>query len=377
MLPKMSRICFIATVDWPFKMFLNDQISELSKNHEITLVYNTHDTDLKVDSRIIIKHVPFHRKLNPVMDLVTLIKLYLFLNAKKFDMVHTINPKSGLIGCIASFFAGCKIRIHTFTGQVWVTKKGLIRAVLRFMDKVICNLSTHVVADSKSQLEFLQSEKILSVLKGAVPGEGTVGGIDIDRFKYKFTSKIEIRSKYKISNEAFVFLFIGRLNRDKGVYELISSYQSICSIYPNIYLLIVGPDEENIQDQIRVKYGIVPRLIFVPYTNEPQKFFSASDVLCLPSHREGFGTVILEAAAAGIPSIGSDIIGLRDAIIDKETGLLHKVKNQDSLTNCMRYMIEDKEVRLKMAKKGKDRVELYFSQPKVTSVMMDFYKSLI
>ena len=377
MLRKMSRICFVATVDWPFKMFLNDQISELAKNHEITLVYNTDNSDLRIDSRINIKHIPFHRKLNPFMDLVSLIKLYLFLNAQKFDIVHTINPKSGLIGSIASFCASCKIRIHTFTGQVWVTKKGILRFILRCMDKIICKLATHIIADSKSQLEFLQSEKVLSVLKGFVPGEGTVGGINIDRFTYKPIYKTEIRNKFKISEDAFVFLFIGRLNKDKGIYELITSFQSICSTYPNTFLLIVGPDEESIQDQIRVKFGAIPRLIFVSYTNEPQKYFSASDVLCLPSHREGFGTVILEAAASGIPSIGSDIVGLRDAIRDTETGLLHEVKNAEALISCMRYMIEEKEERLKMAKKAKDRVEYFFSQQKITSVMMDFYKSII
>ena len=221
----------------------------------------------------------------------------------------------------ASFLTFIPIRVHCFTGQVWATKSGLSRLLLKLIDKVVGILSTQNIVDSKSQYKFLVKENVLKKDKSLVFGSGSVSGIDLLKFKPNKKVKVKLRNKLKIPPASFVFIFLGRLNSDKGIYDLIHSFKS--ADLKSAYLLLIGPDEENIATKFKSNHS---NIIFSGATSSPQDYLAASDILCLPSYREGFGNVVIEAAASGLPSIVSNIYGLSDAIIQNNTGLAHEPK---------------------------------------------------
>lgn len=371
-----KKICFVATVEWPLKMFLREQLRALSDNHEIVIVVNTDDPLFLERRGVKARIVPFRilREISPVVDAISLIRLIFFLIRERFDVVHSINPKSGLIAMIASFIARVPVRVHTFTGQVWATHSGVMRMMLKGMDQVVAALATKIVTDSYSQLDFLRSEGVLSENKGFVPGRGSVGGVDISRFSFDQSARVELRRRFGIPEDGVVFLFIGRMNRDKGLVELAQAFQAVAGTLTTVYLLIVGPDEKGMKDKVLNQCALVQdRVHFVEYTDTPERYMSASDVLCLPSHREGFGMVVIEAAAVGIPSIGSRIYGLTDAIVEGETGLFHNPGDGKGLGKQMMRLATHPQERFAMGEAARLRARKDFSQEAVTAAMLRFY----
>jgi glycosyltransferase involved in cell wall biosynthesis len=163
-----------------------------------------------------------------------------------------------------------------------------------------------------------------------------------------------------ISEQGVVFLYVGRLNQDKGLLDLASAFALLAEKDANTWLLVVGPDEEGMQRKMKAQVDVViDRVRFVPYTDSPEQYMAAADVLVLPSHREGFGVVIIEAGAVGIPAIGSRIYGITDAIVENETGLLFEVGNVTDLANTMSRMASDKSLRHTL---GEKRIEILTSE---------------
>ena len=163
---------------------------------------------------------------------------------------------------------------------------------------------------------------IISKNKSTVLLNGSVGGVDIKKFKFKPSYRKILKKKLKIPKETFTFLYLGRINKDKGIVELSKAFMSIEKIYKAVRLVLVGPMEDhNINNLIKTN----KKIIYVGETSTPEKWFSVGDIFCLPSHREGFGAVIIEAGSCNLPALGSKIYGISDAIVEKETGFLHKV----------------------------------------------------
>ena len=165
------------------------------------------------------------------------------------------------------------------------------------------------------------------------------------------------------SESTIVFLFIGRLTREKGIYELIDAFLRVSSKVQLVSLWLVGPDEENVKENVEARViGHEVNINFVPHTSKPEVYMAASDILCLPSHREGFGNVIIEAASCGIPSIGSRIYGITDAIVDGKTGLLFECRDVSSLTYKMLKLASNPTLRKRMGEQARLRVLQKFKQ---------------
>ena len=177
--------------------------------------------------------------------------------------------------------------------------------------------------------------------------DGSVCGVDTERFRPDPEARVRTRRRLRIPEEAFVFLFLGRLYREKGVYELAEAFESLRASHPEAHLLLVGPDEEGVVAAL----GRIPGVTTEGFTDAPEEVLAAADVLCLPSHREGFGLVIIEAAACGVPAIGSDIYGISDAIVDGETGILHRVGSVADLRHAMSRLIEDRDLARRMGRR--------------------------
>ena len=358
------------------KVFLSHQICTLSKMYRVTLVTNLKEQDNLLDwvpDNVEIIDVPIYREINLISDLKVLFLLMKIFYKSNFSLVHSVSPKAGLLAMLASFMTKVPVRLHTFTGQVWATKHGIGRKLLRWLDRLINALATIVLIDSHSQQDFLIENKVVKKSSSMVLGEGSISGVDLDRFRADPIIRKQVRLDLKASDNVIVFLFLGRIKKEKGILELVKAFSRLHQKHKNTVLWIAGPDEDFLHPKLEKIAGIC----LIPFVNFPEKYMTASDVLCLPSHREGFGSVIIEAGACRVPSIGSNIYGLSDAIVDGETGILIPLKSVSGLENAMELLVNDSKLRHKMGKAAQERSASIFSQEILTEQLVDLYKSLL
>lgn len=372
-----KKICFVVSTPMTVQAFLKDQIQALSKYFEIFIVANFSDNP---EYKIIcenakLKNIPFSRSVKPLQDIEVLFKLFVFLKSEQFSVVHTITPKAGLVGMAAAFLAGIEIRIHTFTGQVWVTRKGMVRWFLKNIDRVTASLTTHVYTDSFSQRDFLIKERIIPSDRIKTLADGSISGVDPKRFTPDRFNRQKIREIFKLKEDSIIILFLGRMNRDKGVKDLVRAFVRIGT--EDTHLFLVGPDESGMRSKLTLLAGQnLRRIHFVDYTSEPEKYMTAADIFCLPSYREGFGSVVIEAAACGLPSIASRIYGLTDAVVHGATGFLYPPGDIEKLIQALVKLIENPMLRRKMGKASRNRAIDLFNQKRLTKAVLEEYLAL-
>jgi glycosyltransferase involved in cell wall biosynthesis len=323
--------------------------------------------------------LPIRRKIAPWSDLRTLAAMVRLFRERRFDAVHSFSPKAGLLATVAGWIAGVPVRIHTYTGQVWMTRYWIMRWILIAADKTIARFATHLLADSPSQRQMLLELGIVrSAEKCRVLGSGSVSGVDPARFRPDGTARAVVRRELGIAPDSTVLLFLGRLTRDKGVFDLAHAFTSLAAIHPAAVLLLVGPDEEQVRSKIEsICRAHAGRLRFVGYTRSPERFIAAADLLCLPSYREGFGSAIIEAAAAGVPAIGSRIYGIIDAIVEGETGLLHIPADANDLAVKIELLMKDPALRERLGTRARQRAIDEFSQQRLTQALLDYYRGVL
>lgn len=276
---------------------------------------------------------------------------------------------------LAGRLAGVPHRLHTFTGQVWVTRQGSTRFVFKSIDKLMAHLASTILVDSSSQRDFLVAEGVLKAEQGTVLGDGSISGVDIERFRSEPDERKKVRTELGIQPERMVFLCLGRLNRDKGVLDLAEAYRLYRHGGADGHLLLVGPDEGALQPLIvKIAGKYHDKLHFVGFTRTPERYMAAADVFCLPSYREGFGSVIIEAAICGIPAIGSRIYGVVDAIVENETGLLHEPGNALQLSECMRRLAQDDALKNLMGERARERARRSFSKDILCQELLTYYQ---
>lgn len=370
------RICIVVSDVMTVQAFLQDQIRALSEVYEVTVVANTDDQDALHRLRLNAELVPISisRPIRWSRDVRALLSLHSLFKQRKFDLIHSVTPKAGLLSVVAGRLAGVPTRIHTFTGQVWATASGWKRSLLKLADRVTAFCATHVLADSTSQLNFLVEEGVVSARKGRVLANGSISGVDVSRFCPDASARQRIRNEASIPEDAPVFLFVGRLNKDKGVLDLAKAFDRLAARRRDVHLVCVGPDEAGMEAQMRsICSSCESRLRFVGQTCMPEQYMAAADVLCLPSYREGFGTVVIEAAATGIPAIASRIYGLTDAVQDGITGWMHQPGEWEELADAMESLAANPSLTEQMGRQARDRVNQNFAAQILTGSLLAFY----
>ena len=278
---------------------------------------------------------------------------------------------------IAGYLSRTPIRVHTFTGQVWAIKIGLKRKLFRFFDRIIAKAATNILIDSKSQREFLLHEGVVSETGSKVLLNGSICGVDIEKFSPDHTAKAKIRNGLGINDKAVIFLYLGRMSRDKGLLDLVHSFSKLSMQYQDIHLVIVGPDEDNLLEEIEnIGSSSMKYIHILGYTDTPQDYMATADVFCLPSYREGFGNVIIEAASVGIPSIGCRIYGVVDAIQEDITGLLYEPRNISDLKGKMQLMIDNPTLRKKLGEKASEYARSKFDEHDVVIAQRKYYDEI-
>jgi len=377
---KGVKLARVSTVAFFIDTQLHAQIKEtIASGAEVSVIASEPALNRPIDGCTYFS-IDIPRQISLLKDFAALFKLLRLFRKQQFDIVHSTTPKAGLICAVASKLAGVPIRIHTFTGQPWVTLRGTKRVIARLADKIIGTLNTACYTDSSSQKEFLVSEKIVSSLKLSVIGQGSLAGVDMQRFNPDLFSTIDrslVKQALGIPQDAFVLLFVGRIVRDKGVVELVRAFENVISHPLNAYLLFVGPQDLSLAELgIEEASQIKKRVKFTGYTDTPEKYMAASDLLCIPSYREGFGTVVIEAAAMGLPAIGTNIYGLSDAIVDGQTGLLIEPRNLEDLSEALIRLIQNNHERQILGSNAQERAIKDFSHIVINNLIINEYIEL-
>jgi len=384
---KDINIARISTVPFFIYSQLSTQLKDIRMAGANVLIVTSpaqpYENKIKFDSEHSIVEVSISRNINIISDVKSLLSLYITFRASKLHIIHSTTPKAGLLSSIAGFLARVPVRIHTFTGQTWAEERGWRRTFFKLLDKLTIKLNHHCYADSESQKQFLVKEGVCCESELSVMGQGSLAGVDLMRFnpkRFSCSDKNELRSALDINEGSKVIVFVGRITRDKGVLELLTAFEALVAKDLNVTLLLVGPldDELVFNDMCLTSYvSSHERIKSTGFTESPEEYLSIADVFCLPSYREGFGTVIIESAAMGLPAVASNIYGLTDAVSDGESGILVEPKSATSLVGALSLLLTDDNLRLTMGKAARERAISYFGSDMVNSLVINEYVRLL
>lgn len=356
-----KRIARIATVDYSMHQIESQIAVLLESGADVTLVCSGFDAeDRRIPAAARRIAVPIARKIDMVGDLLAVLRLWRLFRRERFDLVHSTTPKAGLVTALAAWLAGVPVRLHTFTGQPWVTATGPKRALLKACDRLIGLANTQCYADSGSQRQFLVDEGVVGAARIAVLGSGSLAGVDLAQFdpqRFPPERILAIRTRLGLPEGARVVLFVGRLNADKGLRELVAAFRSALATVPAAYLVLVGPVEDGLDALLGADWqeSLGGRVRLTGEVDAPEEVMAIAEVLALPSYREGFGTVIIEAAAMGVPTVGSAIYGIADAVVDGQTGLLVPVRDPVALAEALVRLLEDEALRGRLGRGARRR----------------------
>ncbi len=367
----LPRLCLVTTSPVVVQRFLIPHLRQLADRFDVTLISSgdcaPFAAGLPRPPRLI--RVPIERKIDLLRDPLALIQLARVMATARFDAVITIAPKAGFIGMIAAALTRVPYRCHVFQGEVWATRTGLMRRLLRATDGLVGLLASETLVVSNGERAFLIGEGILSAARSRVLGAGSIIGVDTTRFAPNAEQRRVARAAAGIAEGVTLILFLGRLQRDKGVLDLVAAWTDLARAKPDVSLAVVGPDEEGLTPEIRssVPAELAGRLHLSGETSAPEHWMAAADILCLPSYREGFGNVIIEAAACAIPSGATGIYGLADAIVDGATGLVYPAGDRPKLTECLARLADDEGLRHSLGAAGRAMAEQDFEQDTVVA----------
>ena len=360
--------------------FLREHIKILGNTFDVLLAHNTNiDTYCPGVSDLCKEYnLTIQRRFAIWGDLWAVIQLSKLVTKIRPKVVLSMTPKSGLIGMLVARIFRIGIRVHIFQGEVWPNRTGIVRKLLQFCDALIIRNSTHLLCVSSSERDLLQRTFRINAGKLELLGKGTICGVKPNFFLNNKEKRKQAQQIYDVPVNTKVCVYVGRICEEKGLRELIAAFCQLNHTDRDKRLILVGPEENFSVTSALQKWpvDIVDLISIHPFTDDPSLVLSKSDFLCLPSHREGFGLTIIEAAAMGLPAIGSRIVGISDAIVDNETGLLHEVKNVSDLSRCMQKMFDDDTLRREMGRRAKLRAHKYFRQLQVVSLYDDYIRGL-
>lgn len=372
----IRKICIVTTVSSTLDQFVMPSAYKFkSRGFEVFLIASmTAEFKDRYSSQFNLIDLPFERGvsfLGVFRGIYSLIKVMKKMN---FTLVQYATPNASFYTSIASFFCRVPIRLYCQWGIRYVGFSGPSRVVFKLIEKITCWLSTDIRPASKKNMQFALEENLYSSHKCKVVGAGGAVGINLSHFNVEFKSKYinDILNEFPILKDKFVFGFVGRLEKDKGVNELLEAFKNFSDIHNNCVLLIVGPFDGN--DRISLCNKNFMRncssIIFTGFRNDIQKLLSVMDVLVHPSYREGFSLVIQQAMAMKVPVITTDIPGPSEVIEEGKSGILVPAQNVESLVLAMDQLYNDSSLRNYFAKNGFLRVNELFIQEKMSSLIL-------
>ncbi len=368
------KICMVTTIAKAFNWFVSDSAKNFAqKGFDVTVMCG------EMDDEFIRKHEAF-AKCRPLSikrgtDVKSIMKcikeMKRIFKEEKFDIIQYSTPNAALCCSLAgASFKKIKFRIYGQWGLRYVGfDSGIKRFIFKGIEKFTCKKATHIISTSPKNMEFAIEEKLCKKEKICVIGKG--GTIGVDFGIYDIEKKAEnrqiIRSEYAIADDITVFGYIGRLNADKGVNELIRAYRALQHERSDVKLMLIGMDDSTNPpeaelmswarecDSVIITGGVPSQRV--------AQLMSAIDILVHPTYREGFSMVLQEAMAMALPIITTDVPGPSEVIVNGETGILVPSHSDKALFDEMKALMVDSSRRDMYSRNGRRRVEMYFARP--------------
>ena len=380
----MKKLIRITTIPISIEKLLENQPRFFSKYYNLTLVSSDEKQLAKVASDQGVQYFPLEitRKITPLQDLRCLVRLVSFLRQEKPHFVHSHTPKAGIIGMLAAYIAGVPVRMHTVAGLPLMEATGVKRWVLNTVERITYFCSTNVYPNSKGLETFILQNKLCILKKIKVLGSGSSNGIDTSYFDPEMVSQaqqIALKNELNIEPKDFVFCFVGRLVKDKGVNELIDAFIQISKKHLNTKLLIVGHTEADLDPLLTVTLHNIEfnkRIIEVGFQKDIRPYLAIADLFIFPSYREGFPNVILQANAMGVPCIVSDINGCNELIKQGENGIIVPTKNSKILKEQMELLLENPNYLKASKAEIRNFIRLNFEREVFWELLLKEYKAL-
>ncbi len=353
-MPKLIRI---TTVPLSLKLLLKGQMKFVkSADWEVLMVSAEGKEIQEITRKEGCEHqvIPFTRRITPLWDLYCLWLLFRLLKREKPDVVHTHTPKAGFLGMLAAKFAGVKVRIHTVAGMPYVVAEKNKKNLLIKAERWTYRYATEVWPNSNSLKELIVKEQLCDATKVKVLGAGSSNGVDLTLFSreaLKENHLVAATMRVMPGENEFIILAVGRLVKDKGIEELVSAFLT-SKIVNRAKLVLLGSFEQElnpIDEHTLRQIQDHPKIIQIEWTDHVSYYMAISDVLIHASHREGFPNVLLEAGAMQLPIICSNIMGNRDIVTDRKTGLMFPVKKVDVLKEAMEFAYVKRDYMQKLA----------------------------
>ena len=381
-MPKLVRI---TTVPVSMMVLLKGQLKFMKQNgFDVTMISSEGPEVAQLTAQENCPHIGIKltRKITPFTDFISLVKLTLLLRKIKPDIVHTHTPKAGLIGMWAAKLAGIKLRLHTIAGLPWMESKGLIRRLLITVEKLTAFAATNVFPNSFVQKDFLLKNGVAKN-KMKVIGNGSSNGIDIDFFSKNLDIENQaklFRQREQINGDAWVWIFVGRIVRDKGIIELVDAFLEIQQQFPEDKLLLLGEQEPHL-DPLDDKYINLLKshhsIICCGFKKDIRPYLAASQVLIFPSYREGFPNVPMQAGAMGCALIMSDINGCNEIVNHGKDGWLVTAKNSFELIKAMSDARNNPSLVHEYSNRIREKVISNYSQKSLWNLILSEYQILL
>lgn len=344
----MKKLIRITTVASSLDGLLSGQLKFMKDHFEVIGIASASMRLDKVEKEQEVRVIPLEmsRTITPIKDLSSLFKLYRILKKEKPYIVHTHTPKAGIIGMLASYFARVPHRLHTVAGMPLLEAVGKKRTILNFVEKLTYKCATKVYPNSFGLKDIILENKFADQDKIKVIGNGSSNGIDVSHFDpglFSTKDNEHLRSSLEIEKDDFVFVFIGRLVKDKGINELVAAFTEINKLHPHTKLLMAGMAEKTLDPllpETEHQINNHKNIIHVGWQWDVRPYLATSNALAFPSYREGFPNVVMQAGSMGLPSIVTNINGCNEIIIEGKNGMIIPVKSQQSLFDAMVKILE-------------------------------------
>jgi len=326
--------------------------------------------------------VPISRRISPAEDLVSLVRMVRIAQRVKPDVIHSHTPKGGLLGMLTATIVGTPLRIYHLRGLRYAESTGARRKLLRSLDRLCCALAHRVICVSSSIRDAAVADGLCEADKIRVLGKGSGQGVDANgRFNpanLPASVRRRVRAEFGIPQDSLVVGFVGRIVRDKGMIELANAWRKISPSFPDAHLLIVGPfePEDPVPAEVADYFRTTPTIHLAGKREDTPELYSAMDVVVLPTYREGFPNVPLEAAAMGLPVIATSVPGCIDAVEDGVTGSLIPPRDPDALAEAITKYLADPELRRSRGAAGRARVLRDFTREAVWRALLPEYHAL-
>lgn len=379
----MKKIIRTATVPLSLDLFCRGLLRELAQEYEVVALASPQPelAEIARRERVRTLGVPMRRRIAPLHDLAALWRLVRIFRRERPQLVHSLTPKAGLLSMAAARLAGVPVRVHTFTGLLFPTASGWRRRLLMLTDRITCRCATHVIAEGTGVRDDLEQYGIAR-RPVQVLGQGSVRGIDLayyDRTPGTVAAAAALRQSLGIAPEAFTFVFVGRIVRDKGVDELAEAFVRLCGEGCDVHLLLAGEEEpeDPVAEATRQRIAGCERIHRVGWQRDVRPCYAAADALVFPSYREGFPNAVIEAGAMGLPSIVTDINGSREIIADGENGVILPPRDGEALCRAMRALAADPARAKALGAKARPLVAGRYEQGRVREALKAFYRSVL